>query len=193
MKMGRSLVLGIAGSVMIATGAMAADVPPLVVAAPPPPPVAAPAFDWGGLYVGAHGGGGLEVSCLYSDDGLLEQALPLADCVTGEFGGQVGYNVVNGNFLFGAEASIGVWWDGGPSPVHVALTARGGLLVGDNLLVYGEAGFWRYLAFSSTCPCAIFGLGAEYAISNSLSIFAEAKILTEEYWLQIGINWHLGN
>ena len=172
MKLGRSLVLGIAGSVMIATGAMAADVPPLVVAAPPPPPIAAPAFDWGGLYVGAHGGGSQGV---------------------GEFGGQVGYNVVNGNFLFGAEASIGVWWDEEFSPVHVALTARGGFLVGDNLLVYGEAGFWRYLAFANDCPCAIFGLGAEYAISNSLSIFAEAKTLTEVYWLQIGINWHLGN
>ena len=182
MKMGRSLVLGIAGSVMIATGAMAADVPPLVVAAPPLPPMAAPAFDWAGAYVGVHGG--LSI--------FLEEECG-RDCRTPEVGGQVGYNFVNGSFLFGAEASIGVWWDGGFSPVHVTLTARGGLLVGDNLLVYGEAGFWRYFSGASTCPCAIFGLGAEYAISNSLSIFAEAKTLVGFSWLQIGINWHLGN
>lgn len=41
MRMGKSLMLGIAGSALIATGAMAADVMPVVVAAvPTPPPVA---------------------------------------------------------------------------------------------------------------------------------------------------------
>ena len=40
MKMVRSLALGAAGSVMIAAGAMAADVPPMTVAAPPPAPEA---------------------------------------------------------------------------------------------------------------------------------------------------------
>jgi len=48
---------------MIATSAMAADLPPVVVPATPAPPPAAAAFDWDGAYVGVHGGLSVFLEC----------------------------------------------------------------------------------------------------------------------------------
>ena len=54
MRIGKAFLLGVAGSALIASGAMAADLPtvPTVGAAPP----AAPVFGWAGPYAGASGG-----------------------------------------------------------------------------------------------------------------------------------------
>ena len=82
MRIGKAFLLGVAGSALIASGAMAADLPtvPTVGAAPP----AAPVFGWAGPYAGASGG----------YDTVL---------TSGFYGVQFGCNFVRGGFLAGAE------------------------------------------------------------------------------------------
>lgn len=185
------IALALAVVVVSAGAVAAADIPVVVApeapAAPPPPPP--PTFDWGGVYVGVHLGYYEEFGC-----GLDEE------CDAVEPGVQFGFNVVKGSFLFGAEGNIGFFWN--PiyhfgSPVFFTATARGGLIAGDNLLVYLEAGIWRYLLGSGIG--FVGGLGLEYAVSNTISIFGEAKAfmfdgdLDEAVWFQVGVNYHIGN
>lgn len=66
---------------------MAADIPVVAPPAPPPPPVAAPTFDWAGIYYGGFVSFGF--------------AGPF------EFGGQVGYNFALGGAVVGLGGIIG--------------------------------------------------------------------------------------
>jgi len=174
-------------ALMLGTGAAgAADLPVVVAVAPPAPP---PTFDWGGAYVGVHLGLWDEFDC------------EIRECDALEPGVQAGYNFVNGNILYGVEGTIGVWWtpwNGGASPLFFTLSGRGGFLVGDKLLVYAELGIWGY--FINGPSALIAGGGVEYALTNALSVFGEAKVfrpfggpLGTGIWLQAGVNWHIGN
>lgn len=167
-------MLGIAGSVMMVAGATAADVPPMTVAVAPVPPPAV-AFDWAGAY------GGVQASYVF-DCGLCFAVA-----------GQGGYNFVAGSFVLGVEGGVGVWWDGGFSPVWYTLAARAGYLVTDKILAYVELGIWDYFALSELTPT--IGGGVEAAVTNSLSVFGEVKhwIGTTTTTIQGGINWHPGN
>jgi outer membrane immunogenic protein len=87
--------------------ALAADLPArrgMPVKAPEP--VMAYGYNWSGFYIGAHAGGGFGEKCFafggasdgcHDNDGFLG-------------GGQIGFNVQNGQFVFGAEFS-GSWAD----------------------------------------------------------------------------------
>ena len=97
--------------------------------------------------------------------------------------------------------SSGVWWqlwNSSLSPVFFTASGRGGFLVNDKILVYVEAGIWRYFTIPSLSLIA--GAGVEVAPINSLSVFGEAKLfydivagLLPGVWLQVGLNWHFGN
>jgi len=157
-----------------ATAASAADIP--MAPAPPPPPPAAPSFDWSGPYVGA-----------------------LAGWVVGPgpyLGAQIGYNFDMGGYVVGLEARAG-------SPVlgflpYGTLSGRAGVALGatDNILLYGAAGvgFAPGPGFFYT-----FGGGVEFAVSDSVSIFTEARgigIFTGGCCgalVQGGVNFHFGN
>ena len=171
---------------MIATGAMAADVPPLVVAAPPPPPMAAPAFDWDGLYVGV--GAGTDVPFLP------------AEYFGAQVGGTVGYNFVAGQFVAGVEGGllVGVGnWAG--APLFYYSNVRAGVLLGEKLLAYGFIGIHGDLDGYRGWH---FGGGLELALGNSWSVFADLSRGRElgcmdcgfnDWFSNIGIRWHLGN
>ena len=127
---------------------MAADLAP-VVPMTPVAIVAAPAgFDWGGLYGGA--------------------SFIRAPAVAGH----LGYNLVRDRLLFGAEAVVGV---GAPFPTFFAgAGVRVGALLGDRqrLLVYAALHALYVPAATSLC---IFGTGgAEFAVGQRVSMFAEA-------------------
>lgn len=174
-------------ALMLGTGAAAAaDLPVVVAVAPPAPP---PTFDWGGAYVGVHLGFWDQIDC------------EIFECDALEPGVQVGYNFVNGNILYGVEGTVGVWWqpwNSGVSPLFFTLSGRGGFLLGDKVLLYLEAGIWGYLINGPSALIA--GAGVEFALTNSLSVFGEAKVFKTfgdpvfpAIWLQAGVNWHIGN
>jgi len=150
-KIGK-LLLSAVGSALIATSAVAADLPAPPVAAPPPP-MAAPAFDWGGVYFGASVGRIV---------GPLEAQI------------QVGYNFVRGRMLAGAELAAGVAFGGG-FVFSATANARLGLLLGERALIYALGGI-EYLF----TPAPLFWTargGVEYAINDRVSVFGEAGVV----------------
>ena len=90
----KSLFLGLLLS-GVAASAFAADLPTRK-GAPMAPPVYAPAFTWGGLYVGINGG------YAYGNVGNTFLANPEG----GVIGGTVGYNWQMGQVVFGAEGDF---------------------------------------------------------------------------------------
>lgn len=79
-----------------ATSALAADLPTHKGEPMAPAPAYAPAFTWGGLYVGINGGYG------YAATGNTNFASPNGGLV----GGTVGYNWQMGQIVYGAEADF---------------------------------------------------------------------------------------
>jgi len=167
----KALIAGIAGTVMMATAASAADIQVIVPAAPPVVVVpVAPSFDWAGLYVGAYVAGPLEGY---------------------EVGGQAGFNFVRGNLLFGAAAQVGAI---GFQAITIGGTARAGLLLGqtDRILVYAAAGAKFIPAATATLFTAVGGV--EIGIGERLSVFGEAgvAVLGGPFpTFRAGINFHL--
>ena len=79
----------------------------------------------------------------------------------------VGFDLVTGNFVFGAEAELmGMLWQG--TQQYAALAARGrlGVMVTDEMLLYGTAGFYDWF-HTSTYPA--IGGGGEFMFNDSLS------------------------
>ena len=174
MKRAGKIASGVAALMMMAGSAAAADVPQVVTTVAPPPP-AAPTFDWAGAYGGVQGSYVLDCGLCWA------------------VAGQGGYNFVVGNLVAGIEGGVGVWWDGGFSPIWFTLAGRGGYLVTDNVLAYAELGIWSYFAINTLTTT--IGGGVEIAVTNSLSTFVEVKHWIGESWttIQAGINWHPGN
>ena len=153
------------------------------------------AYNWNGLYVGAHAGGGFDRFNGVSKKSRNEMLL----------GGQVGYNVQMGTMLFGLESDLsmngfgkGSKRGGGTSAdmrYVGTLKARAGVTF-DRLLVYGTGG----LAYGSIKASDglvsktrgktgyVVGAGAEYGITDNLS----AKV--EYNYVSLGKdNFQLGN
>jgi hypothetical protein len=175
------LLGGVLGSAFIATSAIAADLPaaPMAVApAPPPPPMAAPAFDWGGVFVGIEGGYYFCSVCLnWTQVGL-----------------QLGYNISRGNMLYGINGELGIGIGG---PFYGELSGRLGHAV-------GAAG--RILAFADAGVGIFFGgpyyfqgdVGAEFALGRSVSLstsFGTQKVSIGPWvWTaNVGLNWRPGH
>ncbi|MCW5695448.1 MAG: hypothetical protein KIS96_01805 [Bauldia sp.] len=150
---------------------------------PPAPPVAPPAplFSWAGSYAGAYGG-------VY---------FPFA----WQAGVTLGHNFVRGSLIYGLEIQAGLVRNPMGSAFTVDLNARAGVAVGttDRVLLYTEAGIGAIV--SSGGPYVSFGAGAEIAVTDSLSLFAEAKALAglpgppgliDAFQFQAGVNWHFG-
>ncbi len=180
MRIGKTLLLSVAGSALIATGAMAADpilpAPPPVVAAPPP----APGFDWAGPYVGAQAG-------VFLQGGF--------DSWTNFV--QAGYNVVFNRVLVGVDGQLGHYFVFSPFAtleLFGALNVRLGGLATDQVVPYAEAGllydFGAGLFWTA-------GGGLEFAVGNAVSLFGEAFGLFAGGYvgtqIQFGVNWHPGN
>jgi opacity protein-like surface antigen len=183
MKMGRSLVLGIAGSVMISSGAMAADVAPPVVAAPPPPPMAAPSFDWNRFYIGLYGGAwaSLDYFALYS----------------ARTGLTIGRNFQMGRGVLGMEVTAGIWDFDDPS-WEIAVRARGGVLLTDTILIFGLVGYSH--DYYNDDNALDLGGGLEVGLGENISLRFDAYLWfdgdgygVEDMAINIGVNWLLGN
>jgi len=197
--MKKFLLTGVALAALACGPALAADLPArraMPVKAPPP---VATYYDWSGIYIGAHVGGGWSEKCFTfagASDGCHDADGWLA-------GGQIGFNYQVGQFVFGAEFS-GSWADINGS--HGALltpgdsyktdlntllmfTGRVGMAV-DRLLIYVTGGgAWVRDEFSYTSPGVgtattkqnrsgwTVGAGLEYGLSPNWSIAAQYNFI----------------
>jgi outer membrane immunogenic protein len=150
--MKKSLLTGVALAALACGSALAADLPArraMPVKAPEP---VAYGYNWSGFYIGAHAGGGFGEKCFAfagADDGCHDN-----DGFLG--GGQIGFNIQNGQFVFGAEFS-GSWADitgshtsllSPPDTIHsdvntiLLLTGRVGVTFDRALLYVSAGGAW---------------------------------------------------
>lgn len=150
------LLSGLAGSALLAAtagSAFAADVAPIMPPAPPPSfitPPPAPVANWTGPYVGGIIGY-LRSPTLWDDDTFGDAPQTLSGMLAGV---EAGYRFQAGNLVFGIE---GDWaWtnadgdvDCGPGLAYTCatgfdwiatITGTAGFAIGQNLLVYAEAG-----------------------------------------------------
>lgn len=150
-----------------------------VIVAPDPVPVVAPApapapFDWSGLY------GGLSYGATSGDVQFIPGSY--AELDSGSLVGvHLGYLFQNGAFVYGAELAYGgtsdTYWDGfeGIDTV-IDLKAKAGFAA-NRALFYGVLGYSRATLlvdggeWGMTGPA--FGLGAEYAMTDRVSIGLE--------------------
>jgi outer membrane immunogenic protein len=196
--MKKLLLTGVALAALACGPALAADLPArraMPVKAPEP---VAYGYNWSGFYIGAHAGGGWSEKCFTfqgADDGCHDADGWLA-------GGQVGFNVQSGQFVFGVEFS-GSWADisgshtsllSPPDTYHTDLntlllfTGRVGMTF-DRLLIYVTGGgAWardefRYAlgGLESTTKQNrtgwTVGAGIEYGLAPNWSIAAQYNFI----------------
>ena len=177
----------VAGAFVVAAAASAAAADlPTIPAAPPPPPAApvAPAFNWSGPYVGVYAAG------IFNPPG--DPIIPV--------GAQAGFNFVRGSFLAGAEVygEYRFWdvenhWSAGAN-------ARVGGVLGERLVLYGEAGVGWVSALGGF-PVWTAGGGLEIGLGRNASLFTEVKAIApfnagpgaRGIQAQAGVNFHFGN
>jgi outer membrane immunogenic protein len=193
--MKKYLLTGVALAALASSSALAADLPVrrgMPVKAPEP--VVAYGYNWSGFYLGGHAGGAFGEKCftyLGVDEGCHDH-----NGFAG--GGQVGFNVQSGQFVFGVEFS-GTWADLSgshtspnffPDTIHsdtdtiLLLTGRVGLAFDRALLYVTGGGAWVRNEFEYRTAGTTFtsehnrtgwtiGAGLEYGLSPNWSIAAQ--------------------
>lgn len=193
----RKFVLAVLTPVFLTPAAIAADLPVKAVKAP----AAVPLYNWTGLYIGGHGGGGSGRSAWVDDPAFGGANLGSHKIRGGLGGGQIGYNWQFGAWVFGIEAAgsaasiKGNHVDQFLSDVHTKADALGTVAgrIGyawDRLLIYAKGGggwaHFKYTDFDTTLPGSplngqasetrwggMGGGGVEYAFAPGWSAFAE--------------------
>jgi outer membrane immunogenic protein len=202
MRIGTALL--VATTSLFTIGTQAANSADLPYKAARPAPIAAPVWTWNGFYIGAHVGGAWgTVESEFSDF-----PFPIASSTINGFlgGGQIGYNIQNGIFVFGIEADASWTNLKGTTPCLFVLTCKreadvlgtitGRLgLTADRALIYVKGGAaWAHIEHDvSIFGTALVsddkfvwgwtvGTGVEYAITGNWS----AKI--EYNYMDFGSN-----
>ena len=153
----RKILITMAASALMATGALAAD--PVITVEPAYVPSAG--FDWDGFYMGV----GVTGSSL--SNGIVTDTTGYLDLIAG-------FNVTFGDALFGAEGWIGGYSDGTFSGYGGGAAARVGYLMTPDALVYISGGGYFYDAGGQY---GTIGAGVEFAMTDNVSLDIEYK-----YW-----------
>jgi len=192
------LLFGMAAMVALGSPAVAADMQPMIGKAPPG------FHNWTGLYFGGHCGGAWGETKTSGNNGAFDQAPVSYKLQPGGFvcGGQVGFNVQVGGWLWGIEGDfgyLGLQKSLTPSDNFVEVkygaygTATGRLgVVWDRALIYAKAGvaFARIRNTATDLDSGIVdasdfseinktqigwaaGVGVEYGVSTSWSVKLE--------------------
>ncbi len=169
----RKLLLTIAASALMATGAIAAD--PVITVEPAYVPEAG--FDWDGFYMGV----GITGLALNSGTNV-----GFADLIAG-------VNMTAGDVLFGVEGWLGGWatniatsgWGGGAE-------ARLGYLVTPDALIYASGG--GYMSNLGD-QLGTVGAGAEFVLTDNVTVDIEYKywftsIPVDGHSLGLSALWH---
>ncbi|MCF6303337.1 MAG: hypothetical protein L3J13_09085 [Devosiaceae bacterium] len=170
----KKLLLGVAATALLTTGAIAAD------------PVMAPetvynstTFDWDGFYLGLgiSGTSWVPASPSYGYVDLI-----------------AGFNVTSGNMLFGGEGWISGYSDGAAdSGYSGGIEGRIGYLMTPESLFYLSAGG---MAFSGGAQYGQLGAGVEFAVTDNVSIDLQYKYdvwsstIFNGHTVGISANWH---
>jgi len=195
----KRFVFVIAFCLVVASRAVAADLPSPGFPQPPHVPAATPAYNWGGVYFGVNGGYGFGGSTW-----TAPASSTCPNCTSGSFdtdgfliGGTVGVNFQPHDFVFGAEADLN-WTkiSGSVAPANSlcgtacqtandwlgTVRSRFGLAV-NRLLVFGTAGGAVGNIQAGRNPPGTYdsatqfgwaaGAGAEYAATENLTAKAE--------------------
>lgn len=171
MKLVKSILVAGATTAVLAGAAVAAD-PIMPVPVVPVAPVAS-GFDWNGFYAGVGVGGA------FLSNPPATSTHTLLNVV-------VGGNIVADSFLFGLEGSAGGYWlSGGGSGWNATASARAGVLVDPNVLVYGAL---SATAYSAGARYGSVGGGVEFAVSDNVSLDVEYKY---HAWSNNGWNGHV--
>ncbi|HZO45511.1 MAG TPA: outer membrane protein [Xanthobacteraceae bacterium] len=197
MRIATALLL--ASTTLFTVGSQAAYSADLPYKAARPAPIAAPVWNWNGLYIGAHVGAGWgTIESEFSAVGF-----PIASASVNGFlgGGQIGYNIQNGIVVFGVEADAS--WSNitGTTPCFVAascqrdidflgtITGRVGVTA-DRALIYVKGGAaWAHVehefnalgiaqtSADKTVWGWTVGTGVEYAITGNWSAKIEYNFM----------------
>jgi outer membrane immunogenic protein len=191
--MKKFLLTGVALAALASSSALAADLPArrgMPVKAPEP---VSYGYNWSGFYIGAHGGGGWSSKCFTfagADEGCHD-----GDGWLG--GGQVGFNMQTGQFVFGLEFS-GSWADisgnhnalltpgdtyGSEANTILLFTGRVGMTFDRMLLYVTGGGAWVRDEFTYNSGVVdsvkqnrtgwTVGAGIEYGLAPNWSIAAQ--------------------
>jgi len=197
--MKKFLLTGVALATLASSSALAADLPArrgMPVKAPEP---VSYGYNWSGFYIGAHGGGGWSDRC-FTFAGAGEGC---HDANGWLGGGQIGFNMQQGQFVFGVEFS-GSWADISGSHTSVAFapdsyssdvntillfTGRVGMTFDRMLLYVTGGGAWVRNEFTYNGVVLgvdsvkqnrtgwTIGAGIEYGLSPNWSIAAQYNFI----------------
>ena len=193
----KKFLLGTVGLVALGMAAPAVAADMAVKAAPVP--YVAPMYNWSGFYIGVNGGWGASRNRYEWTGPAGVTALGYsADATGGTFGGEIGYNMQAGAWVFGLEAQynwadlnrayygpIGTWSIGTKVDAIGLFTGRIGYAA-NNVLFYVKGGAavanndswaaWNGVNFataSNTRWGGALGVGLEYGFSPNWSLGAE--------------------
>ncbi|HVX80451.1 MAG TPA: porin family protein [Devosiaceae bacterium] len=156
--MRRLLVLATFGATLVvSTGAMAADLIGYSTSTDKSLPVttASPGYDWSGFYAGVFG--------------AYQKSAASGDALGG--GVDLGVNTTFNFVLAGAEVAVVGLDNGAGATPYVQGIGRAGVLLTDNLVAYGAAGFG--LDPNAGAGDVLAGGGLEYAVTDALSLRAQ--------------------
>jgi len=155
------LLLGIAASALLASGAIAHEAVP--VPAPVEPTYSSAGFDWDGFYMG------LGITGLALNAGVNAG---MADVIGG-------VNITSGDVLFGLEGWIGGFTTSVPSSGY-DLGVEAGYLVAPEAVIYLSGGGVLFATSGGgTATYGTLGAGVEFALSDNVSLDLEYK-----YWVR---------
>lgn len=186
-----TFLLGGVAFLGLSSAAFAAD---LIIEEPVASAVLSSGADWSGFYVGAFAGYGAGTITLDAADGTVPppDVFPIDEDVEGWLGGaQIGFNLQDGSLVYGLGADIAYsgieateagGGEGDSLNWLATFTGRVGVAL-DSVLLYGKAGlavgegsgFNGPLDDEATATHVgwVAGVGAEVAVTDSVSLFAE--------------------
>jgi len=189
----------LASTSLFTVGTQAANSADLPYKAARPAPIAAPVVNWNGFYIGAHVGGAWGTI----ESQFTDVPLPIASGSINGFlgGGQIGYNIQSGIFVFGVEADASWTNLQGTTPCFLlvsckreadflgTVTGRVGLTA-DRALIYVKGGAaWAHFEHETSAGGALVatadktvwgwtvGTGVEYAITTNWSAKLEYNFM----------------
>jgi outer membrane immunogenic protein len=154
MRAFRTVSIAALATLASATAALAAD--PIAYPTSAAPQAALPiydddGFDWNGFYAGVHGSAQLDGSDTRAGAGF-----------------DLGFNAALDLFLVGAEFSLNGLSDGTDLTAYAQVLGRAGVIVTNDVLAYGAAGYGTDLG--GTDDHVLLGGGLEFAVTDDVSL-----------------------
>lgn len=176
----KTTLLAAAATLAVASAAQAADpiMPVPVVPVAPAPEV----FDWNGFYAGIRVGAENQID--FDETNWL-------------VGAELGVNAAFDMFVLGGELAVDYVFDDPDDFAYVEGTVRAGVVLMPEALIYATAGYGSDLDDVGSGDHVLAGLGAEFAVAESVSVdaryvygWAQDAADSDIHKFTIGANFH---